>query len=59
VRAVVIVVPHVVAKASQQTALSEHDEVVDNFASQRSDETFDVAILTGRPRRDAELLDAT
>jgi hypothetical protein len=26
-------------------ALPEHDEVIGNFASQRSDETLDVAVL--------------
>jgi hypothetical protein len=39
-------------------ALAEHDEVIGNLALQRSDETLDVAVLPGRPRRDAHLSDA-
>ena len=36
--------------------LVEHDEVIDNFATEGSDEPLDVTVLPRRARRDAELL---
>ena len=55
---VVVVVARIRAHASQQMELVEDDEVIDNFAPERSDEPLDVPVLPRRARRDAELRDA-
>ena len=55
---VFVVVTRIRAHASEQVKLIEHDEVIDNFAPEGSDQPLDVTVLPRRSRHDSQLPDA-
>jgi hypothetical protein len=58
VRSVLVVEPRVLANAPPQVTFAENNQVIGQLPSQRSDQPLRVAVLPGRSRRDAQLLDA-
>ena len=57
-RTCLIVIHGVELKNSPQVRLTEDDNMIQAFASQRADQTFSDTILPRRPRRDRPVADA-
>jgi hypothetical protein len=53
-----VMVVEIGAKDAHEMALAEHDDAVQTFSADGSDQAFHIRILPGRLRRDYDLFDA-
>jgi hypothetical protein len=53
-----VVIIEVAGQDAPEVGLVEHDHMIQTLASDRTDQSFDIGILPGRPRRGQHFLDA-
>ena len=58
VRALIVVIGDVLAKAREELLLAEHDQVVGALSAQGADHALAVRVLLALPERDSHVLDA-